>query len=138
MAGSSGRDILWKAKRNAFRRALSQHGITEAETCAVLRPLVASGRGGCELVRLAHLASLEVANLDRVLPLMGLQNMVAIEERTTGVRRRPVVWVAATDGGRRFFREAYCALFTASQGPEPAVAEASSRSTDGSRGGAGA
>jgi hypothetical protein len=131
MAGSVGHDILWKAKRNAFRRALSQHGITEAEACAVLRPLVASGRGGCELVRLADLAGLEAADLDRALPLMGLQNIVAIEERVTGVRRRPVVWVAATDGGRRFFREAYCALFTAVQGPEPALSEAPGGSTDG-------
>ena len=108
--GSAGRDILWRAKRNAFRRALSQHGVTEAEACKILGLLVASPAGGCELVRLGSLTGLKAPVLDRALPLMGLQNMVTLEERPVGTERRLVVWVAATDHGRRYVREAASVL----------------------------
>jgi hypothetical protein len=104
--GSAGRDILWRAKCNAFRLALSQHGVTEAEACKILGLLVTSPAGGCELALLANLTGLKAPVLDRALPLIGLQNMVTIEERPVGTERRPVVWVAATDHGRRYAREA--------------------------------
>ena len=112
-AYSVGHDILWRAKRNAFRRALSQHGVTEAEACKILGLLVASPAGGCELALLGGLTGVEAPVIDRALPLMGLQNMVTIEERPVGTERRPAVWVAATDHGRRYVREAASALVAA-------------------------
>jgi len=118
--------------------------VSEAEACAILEALIASGQGGCELVRLVRLArltGLEDAVLDRALPLMGLQNIVAIEERPTGLRRTPVVWVVATDGGCRFVRESASALFSALRAPGVAAGAWQNAHGDGSgghRGGAGA
>lgn len=129
-------DILWRAKRNAFRQALSQHDLTEAEACAILRSVVANGRGGCKLVRLADLTGLDAVVLDRALALMGLQNFVAIEERAAGVR--PVVWVVATDSGRRFVGETASAFFTALEAPAAVLPETGTGPAGGSCNGAGA
>jgi len=120
-AYSVGHDILWRAKRNAFRLGLSQHGVTEAEACKILGLLVASPAGGCELALLGRLTGLKAPVLERALPLMGLQSMVSIEDRSLGTERRPVVWVAATDQGRRYAREAAPVLVAALEAP-PAMA----------------
>ena len=130
-------DILWKAKRNAFRQALSQHDLTEAEACAILRSLVDSGRDGCELVRLADLTGLEAMVLDSALALMGLQNIVTIEERAAGVRRRPVVWVVATEAGQRFIRETAPASSAALEAPAAVVPGPGEGILGGSRHGVG-
>src|SRR5215207_8402492 len=120
-AYSVGHDILWRAKRNAFRLGLSQHGVTEAEACKILGLLVASPTGGCELALLGGLTGLKAPVLERAVPLMGLHNMITLEERSVGTERRLVVWVAATDHGRRYAREAASALVAALEAP-PAMA----------------
>ncbi len=104
-AGPASRDVLWRAKRNAFRRALLDHGVSESDAREILRPLVGSQAGGCELARLGQLTGLDAQVLDRVVPLMGLQNLITIEERTGGTSR-PVLWIIVTEHGSRYAREA--------------------------------
>ncbi len=117
MAASVGHDILWRAKRNAFRQALSQHRVTEAGACRILCLLVAGGARGRELACLGDPTGLGAPVPDRALPLMGLHNMITIEERPVGAGRHPGVSVVATEHGRRFAREAASLLAPAPQAP---------------------
>ncbi len=100
-----GRDVLWRAKRNAFSRALAEHGVTEGEAARILRLLGLSGTGICELSLLGALAGAAPATLDRTLPLMGLHNLVTIEERSGTDGYRPEVYVVVTEHGLRYARE---------------------------------
>ena len=121
--GHQERDVLWRAKCNAFRRALLDHGLTEAQACQVLVCLSTpegrgpgrgrnrgSGRGrdrGCELASLGSLTSLSTDVLDRVVPLMGLQSFITVEERDVcGRPGATTLFVRATEHGLRYVGEA--------------------------------
>lgn len=107
-ASPRGRDVLWTAKRNAFGRALVEHGVAEGEAARILRLLALSGTGICELSLLGTLAGAASSTLDRALPLMGLHNLVTIEERSGAGSpgHRPEVYVVVTEHGLRYAREA--------------------------------
>jgi hypothetical protein len=102
-AGAAECDVLWRAKRNAFRRALLDHGLTEVQVHVILGHL---GAGGCQLALLGRLTGLGPRVLDRAVPLMGLQNFVTVQERYARGRSGPVLWVVPTEDGLRYAREA--------------------------------
>lgn len=118
-----GRDILWRAKRNTFRRALADHGVREEETARILRLLAGSDTGACELALLGSLAGATPSTLDNTLSLMGLHNLVTIEERYGAKRCRPKVYVVVTEHGLRYAREV--APFDEARGAEVPGAESS-------------
>lgn len=127
-AGRS-RDVLWRAKCNAFRRALLDHHLTEAEACRILVSLLTrkprgcnprSGRG-CELARLSSLSGLSPRVLDQAIPLMGLQGFITVEQRSVGGDLGTVLWVSATEHGARYAGESGLSFV---QGPANATTEA--------------
>lgn len=91
--------MLWRAKRNAFRRALLNHGVTEHQAREILRFLASREAGGCELVLIGRLTGLGAQVLDRMVPLMGLHNLITIEERSRCGGLRPILWVSPTGHG---------------------------------------
>lgn len=111
------RDVLWQAKRNAFRRALSDHNLNEAQACRILASLLirtprCGARGyarsyapGCELARLDSLSGLNASVLEQAVPLMGLQGFITVEQRNVAGRTSTILWVSATDHGIRYAAE---------------------------------
>lgn len=113
------RDVLWRAKRNAFVRALAAHRLTEAEARRILAPL-ARDRRGAELETLASASNLPAAVLDRAIPLMGLQNFIRVEKKRR-VASKAVLWVTATEHGVRYAGESGLSFV---HGPANATTEA--------------
>lgn len=105
-----GRDVLWRAKCNALHRALADHDLTTPQARAILCRLSAAHDHGCELARLAPLTGVDAGVLDRAVPLLGLQNFIAVRELRPEGPSGPILWVSATEHGRRYEAEAFAAL----------------------------
>lgn len=103
-------DILWQAKTNALRRALTDHNLTQPDTLRLLAALATNTRG-YELASLPRITGLAEAVLERAVPLLGLQNFIRVElrvERRPCLRRPPaVMWVSPTEHGLRYVAEAF-------------------------------
>lgn len=114
--GEQGRDVLWQARCNAFRRALSDYELTEDQACRILDSLIGGGPGrrelgdydrGCELSRLGSLSGIGPNDIERAVPLMGLQGFIAVEQRSISGHPVPILWVSATEHGIRYTGEAH-------------------------------
>ncbi len=101
-----GRDVLWRAKRNALHRALAGHDLTVHQARVILCRLSATRDCGCELACLGWLSGFEDAVLDRAVPLLGLQNFITIREQDARGYSAPVLWISITEHGLRYAAEA--------------------------------
>jgi len=117
-----GRDVLWRAKCNALHRALLDHDLSTPEARTILCRLSAARNHGCELARLERLTGLDAGVLDRVVPLLGLQNFISVRETSPEGCSDPsgtVLWVSATEHGLRYAAEILAALSSGQREPVP-------------------
>ena len=111
-----GRDVLWRAKCNALHRALADHDLTTHQARTILCRLSSARGHGCELALLGRLTGFDAAVLDRAVPLLGLQNFIAVRETAPRACSAPVLWVSATEHGLRYAAEALGTGETSLQG----------------------
>jgi hypothetical protein len=100
----AGRDVFAETKRRATRRALLSGGVREEDARRILSLL--SSVGGCRLGTLGGLSGLPEGYLSRALGVLGLQNLITLEERHVCgdgcPDRRRVAWVEITNEGLKF------------------------------------